>query len=90
MEEKTNIYELNILEKNLGLTPADSLILEIQKPKMPTLIKYQNEIQMKTKKSIVNNQRPSQYLKYKDPKVSCNINYFSNQLIKLNRKYALY
>ena len=70
MEENPNLYELNTTEKNLGLTPADCLILEIQKPKLPSLIRFQNEIQNKSKKSIANTQRTSNFLEYKDPKVS--------------------
>ena len=70
MDENSNFEDLKTIEKNLGLTPADSLIIEIQKPKMPSLFKYQNEILMKTKKSITNSPRQSHDIKYKDPKVS--------------------
>jgi hypothetical protein len=73
MNENSNFDELKKLEKNFGLTPADCLILEIQKPKMPSLFKYQSEILTKTKKSITNSPRQSHDIKYKDPKVSLQI-----------------
>ena len=43
MEEYSTISELKEIEKNYGLTPADCLILEIQKPKMPFDIKRLND-----------------------------------------------
>ena len=40
MKENKTISQIKSLEKNLGLTPADCLILEIQKPKKTTKISY--------------------------------------------------
>ena len=65
MDEILTIYDLKTLEKNYGLTPADCLIIEIQKPKMPSSLKYQIEIQKSNQKNITQD-----HLKYKDPKVS--------------------
>ena len=66
--------ELKALEKNYGLTPADCLILEIQKPKMPPSYKFLNETQMKitSKKKVLSSPLSSSNSQYKDPKVSIN------------------
>ena len=72
MEENFDIYQLKALEKNYGLTPADCLILEIQKPKMPPSYKFLNETQMKitSKKKVLSSPISSSNSQYKDPKVS--------------------
>lgn len=72
MEENFDIYQLKALEKNYGLTPADCLILEIQKPKMPPSYKFLNETQMKitSKKKVLSSPLSSSNSQYKDPKVS--------------------
>ena len=74
MEENFDIYQLKALEKNYGLTPADCLILEIQKPKMPPSYKFLNETQMKitSKKKVLSSPLSSSNSQYKDPKVSIN------------------
>lgn len=72
MEENFDIYQLKALEKNYGLTPADCLILEIQKPKIPPSYKFLNETQMKitSKKKVLSSPISSSNSQYKDPKVS--------------------
>ena len=72
MEENFDIYQLKALEKNYGLTPADCLILEIQKPKIPPSYKFLNETQMKitSKKKVLSSPLSSSNSQYKDPKVS--------------------
>ena len=68
MDSKINDYVIKDLEKNFGLTPADCLILEIQKPKMPVTMKCQ--IDSFNKKRSTRHSKPIANPKYKDPKVS--------------------
>lgn len=71
MDENSNIYDLKSIEKNYGLTPADCLILEIQKPKFLPSMRHQNEmIIKKNSKKILNTVLLNNNIRYKDPKVS--------------------
>jgi hypothetical protein len=72
MNEYKTKSQIRTIKKNLGLTPADYLILEIQKPKKPTSIKYRIDKSVKnySKKPLMYSATPDVYKLYKDPKVS--------------------
>ena len=78
MKEKSKSSRINNREMNYGFGYAERLILEIQKPLIPSSMK--NNIQNLSK----NNSKNSSDILYKDPKVR--IKHYLN----LFRKYALY
>ena len=78
MKEKSKSSRINNREMNYGFGYAERLILEIQKPLIPSSMK--NNIQNLSK----NNSKNASDILYKDPKVR--IKHYLN----LFRKYALY
>ena len=68
MKENKTISQIKSLEKNLGLTPADCLILEIQKPKKPPRYHIENSTKNISKKRKVHGSLDINVL-YKDTKV---------------------
>jgi len=71
MKENKTLSQIKSLEKNLGLTPADCLILEIQKPKKPSSYKYRidNSTKNFSKRRIMHSSTLDVNMLYKDPKV---------------------
>lgn len=80
MKEKSKTSRINNREMNYGFGYAERLILEIQKPLIPSSMK--NNIQNLSKNNSKN--ASDNILLYKDPKVR--IKHYLN----LFRKYALY
>ena len=80
MKEKSNSSRANNVEINYGLDYAERLILEIQKPKIPSSKKnnIQNLSKNNPKYSFDSNSL------YKDPKVRI------KSYLNLNRIYAFY
>ena len=80
MKEKSNSSRINNKEMTYGFGYAERLILEIQKPLMPSSMK--NNIQILSKNNSKN--ASDNILLYKDPTVRI------KSYLNLNRKYALY
>ena len=80
MKEKSKSSRINNREMNYGFGYAERLILEIQKPLIPSSMK--NNIQNLSKNNSKN--ASDNIILYKDPKVR--IKYY----LYLFRKYALY
>ena len=78
MKEKSKSSRINNREMNYGFGYAERLILEIQKPLIPSSMK--NNIQNLSK----NNSKNASDILYKDPKVR------KKYYLNLFRKYALY
>ena len=93
MEEKLSFIKLKSFKNDVGKSPADCLIQEIQKKKWSFLINLSNLSQRKIKKSIFNGLTPEHYLKYKEyknPQVRIKYNYiYLLFLIKLENSHFI-
>ena len=93
MEKKSNFFKLTTFRDDAVLSPVELLIKEIQKNKRSFIKDSPNLSQQKSKKSVINNIKQENFLKYneyKDPKVRLKYKYISKLLFIIEIENSLF